>query len=109
MATAILIEFPKGTQRQYDEVIDALGLKDPNNLPRGLISHVAGPTESGWEVVDVWESRADFDRFLAQRLGPAVREAGLPAPRPIEFPVYNSMGQISIAGTRRARPRRRAA
>ena len=93
MATALVMEFPKATQRQYDEVIDALGLKDPHNLPRGLIFHVAGPTESGWEVIEVWESRAHFDRFVEQRLGAAVREVGLPAPRPV---LIQYIGETSL-------------
>ena len=32
--------------------------------PKGLIGHMAGPTPQGWGVVDVWESQADFDRFM---------------------------------------------
>jgi hypothetical protein len=65
------MEFPGGTQGQYDRVMDKLGLKGTENWPQGSILHVAGPTEKGWEVVDVWESRQDFDRFLTERLGRA--------------------------------------
>jgi hypothetical protein len=101
MAIALALEFAGGTQEQYDRVMDKLGMKGTENWPQGIILHLAGPTEKGWEVVDVWESRQDFDRFLAERLGRAVLEAGLPAPTPKEFTVYNSMGLRSPAGAGR--------
>ena len=102
MAIALVLEFAGGTQEQYDRVMDKLGLKGTENWPQGSILHLAGPTEKGWEVVDVWESRRGFDRFLAERLRRAVQEVGLPAPTPKEFTVYNSMGLRSPvrAGTR---------
>ncbi len=68
MAIALVIEFPGGSQKQYDKVQDTLGLKGPETWPRGIILHVAGPTAKGWEVVDVWESREQFDRFFTERL-----------------------------------------
>jgi len=45
----------------------------------GLIFHSAGPIDGGWGVIDFWESRADFDRFLGARLGPAIAELGGPS------------------------------
>jgi hypothetical protein len=49
----------------------------------GLIAHVAGPTEIGWRIIDVWESEADYKRFQVERLNPALQIAtrGAPAPR----------------------------
>jgi hypothetical protein len=49
----------------------------------GLIAHVAGPTEAGWRIIDVWESEEDYKRFLVERLNPALQIAtrGAPAPR----------------------------
>lgn len=93
MAIALLIEFPGGTQDQYDKIMHNLGLdKGSEDLPRGLIFHVAGPSDNGWQVIDVWESRADFDRFFAERLGAAVRLSGVVPTTPKEFPVYNLLG-----------------
>ena len=50
------------------------GLKvDPEgNPPAGLIIHTAGPTESGWRVVDVWESEETMNAFRDNRLFPAI-------------------------------------
>ena len=93
MAIALLMEFPGGTQDQYDRITHNLGLeRGSENLPRGLIFHVAGPSDKGWQVVDVWESRADFDRFVAERLGPAIRLSGMVPTTSKEFPVYNLLG-----------------
>ena len=41
----------------------------------GLIAHVSGPTAVGWRIIDVWESEEDYDRFVAERLNPALRRS----------------------------------
>jgi hypothetical protein len=105
MAIALVMEFTGGAQEQYDKVMDTLGLKGPETWPRGIILHVAGPTTRGWEVVDVWESREQFDRFVTERLARATQEAGLPQPQPQEFPVHNIMQRVA----ERASSKRRAA
>jgi hypothetical protein len=108
MAIALVMEFPGGTQEQYEKVMDILGFKGPETWPRGSILHVAGPTAGGWKVVDVWESRKDFDRFVAEKLAGATQEAGLPRPVPEEFPVHYIMQVRNISGVRRG-TRRKAA
>ena len=108
MAIGLVMEFTGGTQKQYDKVMDILGLKGPETWPRGIIFHVAGPTARGWEVVDVWESRADFDRFVSERLARATQEVGLPRPEPLEFPVHRIM-QLRNVSSERGGARRRAA
>jgi len=91
MAVGLRLRFEGGTQEQYDAVhghIDA-----DANPPQGLIFHMAGPTEEGWGIIDVWESRDSFDRFLADRLGPALQELGDRAPQGPpdikEFPIHH--------------------
>jgi hypothetical protein len=83
MAVGLLFEIPGMTQEQYDGAVAAGGLE--NTLPPGQIFHVAGPIEGGWRVIDVWETRADFDRFAEETLKPAM---GGQAPTPKEFPVH---------------------
>ena len=36
-----------------------------NPVPAGLLIHVAGPTDEGFRFIDVWASRADWERFRA--------------------------------------------
>jgi hypothetical protein len=43
----------------------------------GLISEVAGSTESGLHVITVWDSKAQHDRFVTERLVPAFQAAGI--------------------------------
>ena len=92
MAVALVIEFPGVTQGQYDKVMKTLGLDRTDDPPESALLHLAGPTEKGWEVIDVWESREDFDRFLREKLGRAIEEAGIAPPTAKEFPVYKILG-----------------
>jgi hypothetical protein len=51
-------------------------------VPPGLILHVAGPTDEGFRIIEIWQSQAAWERFDAQRLAPAVAElAGPTRPR----------------------------
>lgn len=86
MAVCLVINIPGATLEQYDQAREALG--DP--LGEGQISHVAGATDDGMCVVDVWESRADFDRFMEERLGEQLQRLGFPQPQITEFPVHAS-------------------
>ena len=96
MAIAFFLQLDGVTQEQYDAVMGNLDLKGPSNpdgsddWPDGVIAHYAGPTPGGWGVVDVWESQAHFDTFLADRLGPAMAAAGVPEPIVTPFELYNS-------------------
>jgi hypothetical protein len=47
--------------------------------PEGLVTHLAGLAEDGLRIVSVWESAAHHDRFVAERLHPALRRHGLGA------------------------------
>lgn len=94
MAVGLRIKFNDGTQEQYEAVNAQMNVEgDP---PDGLIFHAAGPIEDGWGVIDFWESREHFDRFLAERLAQAIEELGdqaPPGPPDIkEFPVHNTIG-----------------
>jgi hypothetical protein len=86
MAVCLVISIPGGTIEQYDEVRRAVGVP----LGDGQISHTAGATADGFCVVDVWESRADFDRFMQEQLGEQLSRAGVPQPQIVEFEVHAS-------------------
>ncbi len=92
MAIALVIEFPGVSREQYDRTMRDLRLDgaDPES-PRGMLLHIAGPAEGGWQVVNVWETRADFDRFLDSDLGRALKNAGISTPRVREFSVYKAL------------------
>jgi hypothetical protein len=54
----------------------------------GVLCHIAGPTNDGWRVVDVWESEEAFQAF-GEKLMPAMQAAGVDAHPPQTFPVHN--------------------
>ena len=87
LAVGLILNFPSGTQEQYDTVLEQLNLGE--RMPPGGISHAAGPTEEGWRVVDVWESQEAFDTFLHERLYQAMQNAGMPPPQVETWPVYS--------------------
>lgn len=91
MAIGLRLKFVGGNQEQYDTMHSHMGVDQ--NPPDGLILHSAGPIEDGWGVIDFWESRAQFDNFLASRLQPAAQELGdrafQGAPDIKEFPVHH--------------------
>lgn len=91
MAIGLSIRFSGGTVEQYEAVNAQMNVE--NDLPEGLIFHAAGPIDDGWGVLDFWESREQFDRFLESRIGPAIAELGDRAPQNPpdirEFPVHN--------------------
>ena len=86
MAVCLIVQVPGATLEQYDSVRAAVG--DP--LGEGQISHVAGVGGGNLYVVDVWESRADFDRFMQEKLGEPMAAAGVPEPQITEFEVHSS-------------------
>jgi len=55
----------------YQRVQEALG----DEVPEGLVLHLAGEVGGHWRAVSVWESREAFARFREQRLIPAVAAA----------------------------------
>jgi hypothetical protein len=93
MADVVWLEFPSGMDAEtYDKINDRIN--PPGNPPDGLIFHTAGPSpDGGWRIIDVWESRAMFDRFLGEKIGPTVAEvvgegAEDGAPKIVSWPEY---------------------
>jgi quinol monooxygenase YgiN len=77
MAIAVLIDFPGGSQEEYDAVARELGPVGESvaGVP-GLLFHAAGPTADGWRVIDCWESQEALDRFRQEQLMPAMQRVG---------------------------------
>ena len=70
-----------GTQDQYDAVVSVV--HPPGGLPAGQVYHAAGPTDGGWLVVAVWESKEACDTFVSETLVPTLPtiSGGLAGPR----------------------------
>ena len=67
---------------------DGQGLNSLSDWPAaGILSHTAGPTDTGRRVIDVWESEEAFQSF-GEVIGPILQEVGVPG-EPKLFEVHN--------------------
>lgn len=85
MAVAVQMDFDAATLDQYDEVCRKMGLTPKGPGPAGAISHFATMTDSGLRIVDVWETREQFDRFAQEQIGPFTQEVGFAGPPTMQF------------------------
>ncbi|MEU7034886.1 hypothetical protein ABZ958_14520 [Streptomyces sp. NPDC046237] len=74
MAVIVTVHMPGVTKRQYESV-NAKLLASSFWPPEGFISHAGAPADGGWFVVDLWESKEDFEAFV-QQAGPIFAEFG---------------------------------
>ncbi|MBA3562088.1 MAG: hypothetical protein H0W35_05140 [Actinobacteria bacterium] len=77
MPVAVEMNFGGMTLDQYDQVLEKMGLTPGGSAPPGAISHWVAKTDDGIRVVDVWETREQFDRFAQERIGPYSKEVGV--------------------------------
>ncbi len=86
----VVAVFEGVTRQQYEESVRRItGGKDRFDSPAdwpvpGLLAHIAGQGESGFRVVDVWESEASFGGF-GERLMPILQDLGVEG-RPDIYP-----------------------
>jgi hypothetical protein len=73
MAIAYLYEFPGMTQDHYDRFVEERYGGQP--MP-GVISHAAGPSDSGWWAFDVYESQEAADAIGPPAIA-TLREMGV--------------------------------
>jgi hypothetical protein len=93
MAVGMLLAGEAVTQDTYRQVTEKMFGNFPmreDQSPAGLILHTAGQGDQGWYVYDVWESQEHFQRFVENKLGPALQEIGadtVSRPEPQFFPI----------------------
>lgn len=83
MAEGLILEFDGLGVDDYRRVNELLGIdmeSGEGDWPAGLITHVGGAKDGGWVVFELWASQADQERFLAERLGPALAQGGVEGP-----------------------------
>ena len=92
MAYGIVHHFPGGTKDQYEAVLTAVHV-GRGRLPEGQTFHAAGPSEGGWTVVAIHETRESWERFRDGILMPRLRQGvsgGFTAPpQETAFEVHN--------------------
>ena len=88
MAVGLLFDGVGVSEDQYRQVLNAV-TNNGAEPPAGCLTHVAGPTDGGFCVIETWETREAFDAF-ATKLGPALQAAGIRV-HPKTFDVVNSV------------------
>jgi len=73
MAYGVIHFFPGGTQEQYDATL-AVVHPDPNSLPTGQLFHAAGASPGGWTIMALHDSRASWEDFRDNVLGPRLQQ-----------------------------------
>ena len=63
------------TAQEYRAVMDELGVE--TRPEPGIYLHLTAPTDFGFRVVEIWDEKEGFDRFMQQRLAPAGEAVGL--------------------------------
>ncbi len=84
MAYGIILEFSGDvTKKQYDAVNEKLGIDmaaGTGDWPAGLRSHAGGPTQDGFVVMEVWDTKEQQQAWIGGRLGAALGAVGVPEP-----------------------------
>jgi hypothetical protein len=73
MAVGLRLTFANLTLDDYDKACEALNF--PGDWPTGLKAHSSYEVDGRLVVADVWESRQQFDDFVAARLQAAMGQA----------------------------------
>ncbi len=66
MAFLLTHFWPGGTEEQYRAVVAKV--HPPDGLPAGQTVHAAGPTEGGFLIAAIWDSKEIADRFVSDTL-----------------------------------------
>jgi hypothetical protein len=88
MSYCFIMDFDDGGADAYDATNEDMELH--GQLPPGALFHSAGATETGWRVVDVWETAEAFESFAATKIGPLGGKNGFSPPRIQSFEVRST-------------------
>ena len=73
MAYGVVHHFAGGTKEQYEASIAAVH-PGPGVLPAGQVFHAAGPSDGGWTIMAVHESKESWEQFRDGTLVPRMQQ-----------------------------------
>lgn len=82
MAIVMKMHWPGVTPENYAQLGEIVRWRE--DIPPGARLHVAY-FDDGINVLDVWDSQADFDNFLQNRLLPGVQKVGIQGQPTVSF------------------------
>ena len=88
MSIAMIFDAKGVTKEQYEQVLSETSPNDA--MPKGMLYHTAGPSDGGWNVVEVWETEADAWNFFREKLEKALARANVRV-TPKLFRVHHTM------------------
>lgn len=79
------------THEEYRAVLDKMGVE--KRPAAGIYLHLTAPTDFGYRIIEIWDSKEGFQEFLEKRLAPANKELGIAREAKITIePLYNFFG-----------------
>jgi|1185.fasta_scaffold146912_1 hypothetical protein len=57
----------------YDALHAEIARRTPGGV-EGILLHIGRATRTGFQVIEVWKAKEEFDRFNAETLGPVLAE-----------------------------------
>src|SRR5262249_7000048 len=79
------------TPEEYRAVLDQMGVE--TRPAAGIYLHLTTPTDFGYRIVEVWDSKEVFNEFLQTRLAPATKALGIDRNTVISVtPLHNFFG-----------------
>lgn len=85
MPVAIVMDFPGVALNPYVQVIAGMGLRSGRPAVPGGLFHRVTATDDGIRVVEVWETKEQFETLAQQRIGPHTQDAGFHGPPTTPF------------------------
>mgnify|MGYP006171971695 CR=1 FL=1 len=70
-----IYDVPGATIEQYEEIAGKISM----DKPKGAHAHIAGKNDRGLQVIEVWDSQEDLDRYMNAGLGEAMQAANAAA------------------------------
>jgi hypothetical protein len=75
MTVVTTLDITDLTPTEYRAVLDELGVE--TRPEGGIYLHLTTPTDFGFRIVEIWDEKAGFERFLEARLAPATKAVGM--------------------------------
>jgi quinol monooxygenase YgiN len=79
------------THEEFRAILDEMGVEA--RPEPGIYQHISHPTETGFQIIEIWESQKGFEEFAERRLKPAITKLSIERETTIVFqPLHNLFG-----------------